>query len=408
MTLISEAELSEIKIGERFRKNVGDIKDLEESIRKIGLLQPIGLDKDNNLCFGERRLKAWKTVYPDKPIPFVLVTGDLYEKKLSELHENKKRKDLDWHDEVLAEDEIKQVFTRLYGWEMHGGDRKSTEYRKAKRKSSLLDKLDSQKKLAKELGTSEGRLSNDLQLAEEVKKNPKGKIATKKKKTQALSALKDKKKREKRNEVLSEASSKIPDDITLYLGDFRDRSKEIPSSSIQLILTDPPYAEKYLSLWDDLAEVSERLLITGGFLVAYCPHFHLPLILDKLQSKLEYFWVIALKQKENTLVKSRNAYCVWKPIIVFYKPPLNLPRYFSDFIEGTGKEKENHEWQQAENEIYQIIENFCPESGTVLDPMAGSGTTLIVAKKLGRKSIGIEIEATTFAKLQRRIVEETK
>lgn len=41
--------------------------------------------------------------------------------------------------------------------------------------------------------------------------------------------------------------------------------------------------------------------------------------------------------------------------------------------------------------IIPCIKAGCPEGGTVLDPFAGSGTTMEVASRLGRNSIGIEI-----------------
>jgi DNA modification methylase len=48
----------------------------------------------------------------------------------------------------------------------------------------------------------------------------------------------------------------------------------------------------------------------------------------------------------------------------------------------------------------------CPVGGMVLDPFAGSGTTLAVAKQLGRQAVGIELNADYITLAQARLTQE--
>jgi hypothetical protein len=53
--------LGEIKLGKRFRKDLGDIEGLARSIDERGaLLQPVVITPENKLIAGERRMAAWK------------------------------------------------------------------------------------------------------------------------------------------------------------------------------------------------------------------------------------------------------------------------------------------------------------------------------------------------------------
>ena len=56
--MLLEVPLADIVIGERHRRDMGDLQRLADSMREVGLLQPIGITEDRQLVFGERRVKA--------------------------------------------------------------------------------------------------------------------------------------------------------------------------------------------------------------------------------------------------------------------------------------------------------------------------------------------------------------
>lgn len=57
-----KVRIDSIVVGERARKDTGEMDSLERSMSKLGQLQPIGITHDNVLVFGERRLRAAKHI----------------------------------------------------------------------------------------------------------------------------------------------------------------------------------------------------------------------------------------------------------------------------------------------------------------------------------------------------------
>jgi site-specific DNA-methyltransferase (adenine-specific) len=75
---------------------------------------------------------------------------------------------------------------------------------------------------------------------------------------------------------------------------------------------------------------------------------------------------------------------------------------------GTFKERAGfHGCQMPEQLLARIIKACSNPGDLMLEPFAGSGTTLIVAKKLGRRFVGFELSESYAAKVQERL-KETK
>ncbi len=70
---------------------------------------------------------------------------------------------------------------------------------------------------------------------------------------------------------------------------------------------------------------------------------------------------------------------------------------------GTFKERGDHPCQMPEAVLERIIKVSSEPGDLILDPFAGSGTTLAVAKRLGRDFLGIELSKEYVRKIRKRL-----
>jgi DNA modification methylase len=62
-----------------------------------------------------------------------------------------------------------------------------------------------------------------------------------------------------------------------------------------------------------------------------------------------------------------------------------------------------HPTEKPVDALKPLIAAFCPANRLVLDPFCGSGSTLVAAKELGRRYVGIELEGAHCRTASRRL-----
>ena len=88
---LSRMPLEQIEIGFRYRKDLGDVGALADSITEVGLLHPVVVTPEGRLIAGQRRLEACRYLgWSEIPVTIV----DLLQVARGEAHENFVRKDL--------------------------------------------------------------------------------------------------------------------------------------------------------------------------------------------------------------------------------------------------------------------------------------------------------------------------
>ena len=212
---------------------------------------------------------------------------------------------------------------------------------------------------------------------------------------------------------------------TIWLGDCREILPTLPPAD--LVLTDPPYAisvdgsfhegqpgrgTRNLDFFPgDSDWVSSRgRLITAlrlaldrcsGSFYVWCGHRQVGDIVDMFEgcgfSTRPWVWVKACPAP----APPGSGWASAVELCIYAYPPgrtWELPvGLFPNVVTADGfrhgnSAKLGHPTQKPIKVIAPQIEASSRVNDTVLDPFMGSGTTLVAAKNLGRKSIGIEIE----------------
>jgi site-specific DNA-methyltransferase (adenine-specific) len=198
--------------------------------------------------------------------------------------------------------------------------------------------------------------------------------------------------------------------VTLYHGDCRDI---LPTLDFDVIVTDPPYGMAYrhgarkggVHLgFDDRFIVGDDEPFDPAFLIALGK----PSVLfganhyaDRLPPSRG--WLVWDKRDGTPSNDQSDAELAWTNI-------LTVARVFSARWSGahrTGREQMDGRQHVNQKPVALMawVLGFVP-AGTVLDPFAGSGSTLVAAKELGRRSIGIEVDEEHCDTAARRLSQE--
>lgn len=187
------------------------------------------------------------------------------------------------------------------------------------------------------------------------------------------------------------------DRARIYHGDCRDL---LPHVSADVILTDLPYG---IGLdydgYDDTADALDRLLADAlPLMQTAAPAVAFTCGIVNVWRFPPPRWVLCWYQANAVASTGYWGFNQWQPVLVYGTDPYlsrgmgRRPDVIITAAPNTGRDKRlGHPCPKPTEAWNKVLHRVSPnETDIVLDPMMGSGTTLVVAKYSGRLSIGFE------------------
>jgi adenine-specific DNA-methyltransferase len=194
---------------------------------------------------------------------------------------------------------------------------------------------------------------------------------------------------------------------SIIQGDCVTGMRNLPPASVDFVLTDPPYLVDYRSR--DGRKVANdrnadwlrpafsqiyRVMKPASFCVSFYGwswnRVHLFMAAWRDAGFRAVGHIVFRKRYASSARFFRAEHEVaYLPAKGDMRPPA---RPIPDVIEFRYTGNKLHPTQKPVAALAPLIDVFCPQNGVVLDPFAGSGSSLVAARQLGRRFIGFEID----------------
>ena len=203
---------------------------------------------------------------------------------------------------------------------------------------------------------------------------------------------------------------------TIIKGDCVEVMAHIPTQSVDFVLTDPPYLINYQSrdgrkiINDDndkwlkptFAEIF-RVLKRNSFCVSFYSWKYADKFLNAYQVagfKIVGHLTFAKRYTSSTRFLRSQHECAY---LLAKGNPATPSNAIGDVIDMTYSGNRLHPTEKPISALLPLIDAFCPQGGVVLDPFAGSGSTLFAAKMLDRSYLGVELDANYYQIAAKRL-----
>lgn len=415
--------IHDIVVGERYRKDLGDLEPLKASIADLGLLHPVVIDGERRLLVGGRRLEACKQLGM-LAIPAVTAASlsELRQRVMAEKDENVCREPFR-PSEMVALGEVIEKFQRPIAEKsqaeggskggkakVRGSSPKLVKPQDESRRTSAVaaaacgvdrrtyEKAKAVAQAAADAPKKFGHLVEQMDRTGKVNKayselrkaEKKAEREKAKKKVEATTGI-------KADERCSLGDVWILGNHILYCGDtstdeFQDLIRARVEFNAALAFADPPYGanvegyddSKFYWEHDYLSQAADIVVVTPGIVSI----FELA-----RRTGMPYRWSLAA-WITNGMTRGAVGFGNWMYAAVFSSG--SVFRQAQDFskvtISNAEAEDTDHPTRKPTEFVQWVVETFSKPKQWVIDPFLGSGQTLVVCEASGRRCIGGELD----------------